>query len=450
MTRYSIKMFLLIPITIGILSGLAAVLFETLIHYTAELFLVQGVGYIKPLPASEGIHNANYIFSMTQPWMLPVSTFLGGLLVGIIIYRFSPRSAGVGTDAAIKAYHQNDARLNIKDAILKLFTSAITIGSGGTSGKEGPIAFVGAGIGSFVSQIFKLTYKERRIAYAIGLGSGIAAIFRAPFAGAIIATEIFYSEDFVAEALVPGIIASIVSFSVYGYFINFQSIFATHIPGFINLTLIDFAIYISFGILCALVARALVFTFRITGRFFEMLDIPPWIKPAIGGLIVGLIGMYNPIVIGGGYGWIQLIMDGNTTTVSLPMVLSAIPLMILAVSFSIGSGGSGGLFGPSLVIGGLVGAAFFTGVNMLLPHEHLSLQSLVVVGMILVFGGATKAPLSTIVLVSEMTHGYELLVPTLISIFVTLFLSGDKGIFPSQIKNRYSSVNDPTNPSLYN
>jgi CIC family chloride channel protein len=436
MSRSSIKTLLIIPITIGILSGLASAAFVEAIKYCTDLFLVYFVGYVQPHPAGEGIVDDTYVFFMKHYYLLPVSTCIGGLLSGLLVYKFAPEAAGVGTDAAIKAYHNENADLSLKTSFVKFIASALTIGSGSTSGKEGPIALIGAGIGSFIAKLFGLNKKGRSIAFAIGLGSGVSAIFRAPLAGAIIASEIFYTEDFEMEPLVPGIIASIVSFGVYGYFFNFGTVFGVTIPIFNGLSIMDFGIYVLFGVVCALISMFLVYTFFEISDIFKKIEIKPYYKTALGGLLVGLIGLINPIVIGNGYGWIQLILDGKLDIVNIYMIISAIPLIVLAMSLTIGSGGSGGVFGPSLITGGLTGAVFYTGLVWFFPSTHISLQALVIIGMILVFGGATKAPLSTIVLVSEMTHGYELLVPTLISIVVVMVAGHERGIFPSQIDKR--------------
>jgi len=436
MSKSSFKTLILIPVTIGILSGLVSAAFVETIKYCTDLFLVHFVGYTQPYPAGEGMQNDTYVFFMKHSYILPISTCIGGLISGLIVYKFAPEAAGIGTDAAIKAYHSDDADLSLKASFVKFIASAITIGSGSTSGKEGPIALIGAGIGSFIAKIFNLDKKERAIAFAIGLGSGVSAIFRAPLAGAIIASEIFYTEDFEMEPLVPGIIASIVSFSVYGYFFNFGTVFGTNIPVFDKLNIADFGIYAIFGIICALVSMFLVYTFFEINDLFKKIEIKSYYKTAIGGFLVGLIGLLNPIIIGNGYGWIQLILNGRIDIVNIYMIASAIPLIVLSMSLTIGSGGSGGVFGPSLITGGLTGAVFYFGLIWLFPSAHISLQALVVIGMILVFGGATKAPLSTIVLVSEMTHGYELLVPTLISIVVVMVMGHNRGIFPSQIEKR--------------
>ena len=429
-----LKKYLLLPVVIGVLTGLFAVLFvyalELLTHYVLELI----VGYLQLLPAGEGVRE-NFTFYPERPYLLPLTVAAGGLLSGLLTYFLSPESAGVGTDAAIKAYHNKD-RLSIKSSIVKLITSAITIGTGGTSGREGPIALIGAGVGSTVGEIFRLDQKERRTALAVGLGAGIAAIFKAPLAGAIISAEVFFKRDFEIEAMIPGFVASVTSYSVFGMFFGFQPIFSAEIPKLVNVQPLSLLAYAGLGLVCAFVVRIFTFIFFKVKEEFDKPRLPPYVKPAVGGFLAGLVGAFVPIAIGNGYGWLQLIMDGKLQDLSL-IILGAIAVMF-GVSFTLGSGGSGGVFGPSVMIGGLVGAAYSIAINQ---YYSLSLHvpSFTIVGMVSLFAGAAKAPLSTLILIAEMTGGYELLVPAMVSVFISYFLSGKRSIFPSQVDTRLDS-----------
>ncbi|WP_457600370.1 chloride channel protein [Hydrogenivirga sp.] len=429
-----LRRFLILPVLIGILTGLFAVLFvhalEYITHYVLELI----VGYLQPLPAGEGVRE-NFTFYPERPYLLPLTVALGGLLSGLLTYYLSPESAGVGTDSAIKAYH-NKEKLSIKSSVVKLLTSAITIGTGGTSGREGPIALIGAGVGSSVADLFRLDWRERRTALAVGLGAGIAAIFKAPLAGAIISAEVFFKKDFEIEAMIPGFVASVTSYSVFGMFFGFQPIFSVDIPKLLNLQPVSLLAYVGLGLLCAVVVRVFTLIFFKVKDNFDRPGIPPYVKPALGGFVAGLIGAFMPIAVGNGYGWLQLIMDGRLNNVAF-IALGALAIMV-GVSFTLGSGGSGGVFGPSVMIGGLVGASY-----SLLLNEHyftaLHVPSFTIVGMVALFAGAAKAPLSTLILIAEMTGGYELLVPAMIAVSTSYFLSGKRSIFPSQVDTRLDS-----------
>ena len=434
MPRDAFKHYVVIPTLIGVITGLFAILFVYGIEIFTTFFLKTIVGYYPPLPAGEGETDL-FTPRPERPYLLPFVVALAGFLVGWLAYKFSPESAGVGTDAAIKAYHSGE-RLSFKDAIVKLITSAITIGAGGTSGREGPIALIGASLGSTIGEILKLDEKRRREALAIGLGAGIAAIFKAPFAGAIISAEVFFKRDFVIEYIIPGFVASSVAYSIFGMHFGFQPIFHTEIPPFKEEHLSTILAYIGLGLLTALVVRIYLFIYYTVGNFFKNLRYPLYVKSAIGGFIAGLIGVFVPYAIGNGYGWLQLIMDGKITDYT-QIALGALGV-ILGVSFTLGSGMSGGVFGPSVMIGGLLGAAYSLFLNQ---HYGLSLnvQSFTIVGMVSLFAGAAKAPLSTIILIAEMTGGYELLVPAMITVFISYFLSGEKSIFPSQVNTRLDS-----------
>ncbi|WP_457624164.1 chloride channel protein [Persephonella sp.] len=429
-----------IPVIIGLFAGVFGVAFLKAIHLFSEIFLVEFAGYHPPSPVGEG-GSLYYHFVMEHPYLIPVSTMIGGLLVGIMVYLFSPESAGVGTDAAIKAFHEKK-ELGLKTAFWKLVTSAITIGSGQVSGKEGPIALIGAGIGSFVGKLFSLSERERNIALAVGLGAGIGGVFKAPFAGAIISSEVFYKKDFETETLIPAFIASFVAFIIVASVFGFSPLFFIHLPPFTGFSIYDAVGYIFLGLVTSLIARLMIFSLDTVREMFERLEVHPIFKPAIGGFFVGIIGMTVPIAIGTGYGWLQLIMMDNLAHFPPWKIVISVFLVIAAFSFTLGSGGSGGVFGPSLVIGGLTGASVFFFLHDILHFPEsstLNLTAFTVVGMVATFAAAAKAPLSTIILVAEITGGYQLLVPATIAVAISHFLSGEKSIFKSQVDTKLDS-----------
>ena len=428
-----LRRYLGVPIIIGFLTGIFAVLFIYTLEFTTFLFQKLIVGYYPPLPAGED--SKFFTLEPARPFLLPFTVALGGLISGIISYFFAPESMGVGTDAAIRAYHKGE-KLSVRSSIAKLITSAITIGSGGTSGREGPIALIGAGLGSSIASWFNLKEKERREALAIGLGAGVAAIFKAPLAGAIISAEVFFKRDFYIETMIPSFVASVVSYSVFGSVFGFQPIFSTEIPPFKYSEILHLLAYAILGIICGIFSRFYTKVFFTIQNTFKRLPVAEYLKPAIGGFVAGAIGAVLPPVIGNGYGWLQLIMDGEITDYTF-IFLSAIGV-VLGVSFTIGSGGSGGVFGPSVMIGGLLGASFSLFMNSYYGTE-LHTPSFTIVGMVALFAAAAKAPLSTLILIAEMTGGYDLLVPAMIAVPIAYFLSGERSIFPSQVNTRLES-----------
>lgn len=392
------------------------------------------VGYYPPTPAGEG---ETHFFSLRpeHPYLLPFVVMFAGFVVGLLAYIFSVEFAGPEKDAAIKAYHFGED-LPFKDAIIRLILSTITIGAGGTSGKLRIIALVGSAFGNTVSKILKLDEKRRRELIAIGFGAGLAAIFKAPLAGAIISSEVFFKRDFVAEYIIPGFVASSVAYIVYGLHFGFQPVFHTEIPPFKEEILYKILAYVGLGLFIAIAVRLYLFIYYAVGNFFKNLKFPLYIESAIGGLMSGLIGMLTPYAIGNGLGWLQLIMNGEITDYA-QIALGALGVT-LGVSFTTGSGMSAGIFGPTLMTGGLLGAAYSLFLNQ---HFGASLHvpSFTIIGMVSFFAAAAKIPLSTIIVVAEMTKGYELLAPAMITVFISYLLSGEKSLFPHQLDTRQDS-----------
>jgi CIC family chloride channel protein len=425
----------LIGVLVGIGAGGGAIALIWCIEAVKHAVLTPIVGYAPPLPGGEGGSRA-YAFHMARPWLLPIVTGAIGLLGGFLTWKFAPETAGIGTNAAIRAFHRG-SKIGFPTAILKLVTSALTIGGGLTSGREGPIAQIGAATGSGIADLLKLSAHERNLALAAGLGAGIAAIFKAPLAGALIAAEIFYTEDFEVEALVPGVIASVIGYSIVGAATGFQPIFS--LPEGMTefrhpLTLILFAIL---GVGCGVLARFLVGVYARVERFFRRF--PLWAAAAIGGVCTGLIGLAMPSVIGTGYGWAQFAINQDLRLIPPAVMFLAAIAEIVASSLTLGSGNSGGIFGPCVVTGGMFGGAFGYAVSSVFPALEPHAGNFAIVGMMAFFAAAAKAPVSTIIMISEMTGGYGLLAPAMFAVVTAFILSGKKTIFPAQVNSRLDS-----------
>ncbi|MGC4108917.1 MAG: chloride channel protein [Nocardioides sp.] len=279
-TRYLGK-WLIIGGLIGLVAGLGAVVFTHAIQIATEFFLGRLVGYTPPKPIGEG----NYLIQETiaRPWLLPLVTALGGLLSGIIVFRFAPSAEGHGTDAAIDAILHKDGHIDPKVPPVKLVASAITIGSGGSAGREGPAAQISAGFASMLSGWLKLSPNDRRIAASAGMGSGIGAIFRAPLGGALMSAEILYLHDLEVEALIPALIASIVGYSVYGTIEGWEPIFGQQ-SGIAFDDPTSLIYYALLGVVAGLVGILYAKCFYGTVHLFHKLHVPLWVKPAIGWL----------------------------------------------------------------------------------------------------------------------------------------------------------------------
>ena len=423
-----------IGILIGVGAGLGALALTWLINFITHFVLGSIVGYTPPLPGGEG--GGQYTFHMSRPWLLPLVTTAAGLVGGLLTWKFAPTTAGIGTNAAIRAFHNNE-KVGFRTSIFKLITSAITIGGGLTSGREGPIAQIGASTGASIADALKLSARERNIALAAGLGAGIAAIFKAPLAGAIIAAEIFYREDFEVEALVPGLVASVIGYTIVGAATGFQPVFSPppQMTQFDHpFSLILFALL---GVGCALLARVLFSVYFRIETFFKRF--PLWVATTIGGFCTGIIGLAIPSVVGTGYGWAQFAISQNTGMLPPLMLLAAAIAEIVGASLTLGSGNSGGIFGPSVVTGGMFGGAFGYGAAYLFPSVVPHPGTYAIVGMIAFFAAAAKAPISTIIMISEMTGGYGLLAPAMFAVVTAFILSGKRTIFPAQVNSRLDS-----------
>ncbi len=424
-----------ISIAIGIAAGFGAIIFYDAIGWVTYFFLGKGAGYIPPPPAGEGGTVVSY---PANPYFLPIITALGGLLSGLIVYTLAPEAEGAGRDAAIYAFHHKRGEIDSRVPLVKLIASALTIGSGGSAGREGPMAQIGAGFGSLLARMLNLSARDRRIALACGMGGGVGAIFKAPMGGALLSAETLYREDFEVEALVPGFIASSVAYSLFASIKGWDPIFGRAI-GFSFTSPEILPAYALLGLVCGLIGIVYIKAFYGFRSLFHRLRIPNYIKPAIGGFGVGVIGIFLPQVLGMGYGWLQLVMQGNFTILPLQIIFILIFAKILATSLSIGSGGSGGVFAPALFIGGMTGGVVWYACTLIKPHPDPVPAAFVIVGMMAFFGGVGKAPIAVILMVSEMTWSYALFLPSMVAVVIAYVLTGKNTIYQSQVISRSES-----------
>ena len=432
----SLTKWLLLSTAIGVVAGVAAIVFDSAIRFVTQVFLGDIVGYLPPDPAGEGLTT---VVPMQHPWILPLVTTLGGLLSGVIVFGLAPEAEGHGTDAAIAAIHHQEGRVRARIPPIKLVASAITIGSGGSAGREGPTAQISAGFGSLLAGWLGLDLADRRIAVAAGIGSGIGSIFRAPLGGALLASEILYVHDFEVEAIIPALIASIVGYTVFGAYFGFAPIFGSH-PELALGSPVELVYYAVLGVASGLGGLLYARVFYGVTEMFHHISLPAWMKPALGGLAVGLMGMAMPEVLHMGYGWVQLAMRSDSL-LGLPLwVVLVLPLAkIVATSLSIGSGGSGGIFAPGMVVGGMLGASLWRLGHGVLPHMPDQPTAFVIIGMMALFGGIAHAPLAVMLMVAEMTGNLSLLAPAMIAVAVSTALVGDNTIYRSQLRDRASS-----------
>lgn len=419
---------------IGVVAGLGAVVFHYLCELGMHYFLDLLAGYRPPKPAGEGhlLHPSSTVFNR---WILLVLPAAGGLISGWLVYTFAPEAEGHGTDSAIDAYHNKKGIVRGRIPIIKTLASAITLTTGGSGGREGPIAQIGAGFGSFMATKLGLTNRERRIMLAAGIGAGVGSIFRAPLAGALFSAEVLYRDpEMEAEVVIPSSIASVVAYCLFCMIFGWGTLFQAPPFSFDNpLTLGPYTVL---AFLLAAVGFLYVFVFYKITDVFRAWKIPNHIKPAIGGLITGIIGFFLPHTLAFGYGYIQNALSGN---ISIYLLLTLALGKILTTGFTIGSGGSGGVFGPSVVIGGALGGIVGQIFHTLMPQVVTQPEAFIVVGMAGFFAGVSNTPISTIIFISEMTSSYNLLLPSLLVCSLTYVLSTKWTIYVKQPKNRIAS-----------
>jgi len=433
---------------VGIVAGLGAVVFAACCHFVAWLALDQVAGYRPMGPAGEA-HLAWLVDSQRsfQPWWLVIVPAAGGLLSGYIVFKFAPEAEGHGTDAAIAAYHEGQGRIRPRVPIVKLISSAITIGSGGSGGREGPIAQIGAGFGSLLATLLRLSVSERRILLACGVGAGVGAIFRAPLAGALFASEILYcSPEFEPEVIIPAGIASTVAYCTFGLVFGFQPLFKT--PPFAFESPWQLGPFFLLAIVCAMMARLSPRTVYGVHALFKRLPGPRGLRPVLGALLTGILGVGLYFLLGRqqivlavlstGYGVLQ---EGlrNEMAMSAGLLLAVAFGKILTTSLTIGSGGSGGVFGPAMVIGGCSGGAVGTLFHQVWPELVPHPASFVIMGMAGFFAAAAKTPFSTLIIVSEMTGDYRLFLPALWVCAWSFLLSDRQSLYRSQVESRSRS-----------
>lgn len=424
---------------LGVVGALAAQVFTWALRACTYIFLVLLGGYRPPALPSDGGVLQQWI-GPHGLWLVPLATTLGGLISGLLVYNIAPEAEGHGTDTVVKAFHRTGGFIRARVAPLKLVASAITIGSGGSAGREGPTALVGAGIGSIYSTIAHRSDEERRTLVLTGMAAGLSAIFRSPIGAAFFATEVLYgSMEFESELLLYALLASVVAYGINGLFVGWKPLF--YFPGGqIAMTTFGFAWFGVLGGLSGLMATLLPVVFYRMRDFFRALPVPASLNPAIGGLAVGLLALKFPQILGGGYGWIQEAISGR---IAMDLLIILMFMKILAFAFTVSSGGSGGVFAPTLFVGAMLGgfvAALF----------HLPAAAFVVVGMVAVFGAAARVPIAALVMVAEMTGGYQLLPAATFAVVLSYLLQTRlsaslkyRSLYEAQVLDRADS------PALY-
>ncbi|MGA7923485.1 MAG: chloride channel protein [Thermoplasmata archaeon] len=449
----------LIGIVVGVAAGFMAILFFEVLVLAGNGFLGAILGIY--LPPNGVVPTTPYTWSTdpTRFFFLPVLMAGGGLAAGVLTTQFAPETAGHGTDEAIRTFHRGRGQVRVRVPVIKFVASVLTIGTGGSGGREGPTAQIGSGLGSLLARPLSLSTSERRVALMAGVGAGIGAIFKAPFGAALLSSEVLYLSDFEPDVIMPSIVASVISYSIFGSVVGFNPEFAA--PAGLGWSPLQLPLYALLGGLAGLVGVLYVWSFYRARGFFRQLRAPAWAKPAIGAGVVGLVlaVLYYGVPyddhllavgsIGISYGVVQwLFYQSHLAILALLVIVALIFLKIFATAFTVGSGGSAGLFGPGIVIGATVGFCVSSAFNLLAPGivKGPDIAAFAVIGMMAVFGSVSKAPIAVILMVVEMTGSESILVPAMIAIFIAYYVAGSHHLYEAQVQNRLAS---PTHTTEY-
>ena len=391
-------------ILIGTLGAFGAIGFRYIIKLSHGLFF--------------GTFEYSIEFLQSMAWyhilILPV---IGGLIVGLIVHFLSPEVKGSGVPEVMESIAIKGGIIRLRVLITKTLAAAITIGSGGSAGREGPIIHIGAAIGSAFGQLTGLSPRKLRTFVACGAASGIAATFNAPIAGALFAVEVIIG-DFAVPQFSPIVISSVVATVLSRHFIGDFPAFV--VPDYDLISTIEFIPYTIIGILAGLLAVLFINSVYKTQELFNKLSFPSYLKPAIGGFIVGSIAITFPQVFGVGYESINDALWGRDITW---LLLVLIFIKIIGTSATLGSGGSGGIFAPSLFIGAMLGALVGTQAQIIFPGEVAEVGAYALVGMGALVSATTHAPITAILIIFEMTNDYRIIPPLMLACIVSVLLA---------------------------
>lgn len=438
---------------VGAAAGVAGVLFFAGLEYTQHFLLENLAGYTALKAHGETLATPEAARPF-RPWLLVLLPGLGGLACGLVT-RFAPETRGGGGDAMIDAFHHQGGVIRARVIWMKALASLCTLGTGGAGGREGPTMQIGGALGSLVARVLKVGARERRILLVAGVAAGISAVFRTPLGAALLAVEVLYRDGFESDALVPSILASVVAYSIVISVFG-ESTLLAHAPrfGFVPSHL---PLYGLLALVVAAFAAAFVSVLRSFRAFFKTLKVPAWVRPGIGGLILGVLSTSLILAVGavtntngqglgllgGGYGAVQMAISGSAwlpggwLAVELLLLLSV--TKIVAASLTIGSEGSAGDFAPSLAIGGLCGGAFGRAAQLLLQDPRLDPGAFALVGMGVFYGGIAHVPLSALVLVCELAGNYDLLVPLMLAQGIAFVALRKRQLYDAQVPTQRDS-----------
>ncbi len=407
---------------VGVGTGVAAALFRWLIAFFQQIAFGGGQTFLSFL-------GSYYVI------LIPV---VGGLFVGPLVYFFAREAKGHGVPEVMEAVALRGGRIRPVVVLVKALASSICIGTGGSAGREGPIVQIGSALGSTFGQVFRLSDERIRTLVACGAAGGIAATFNAPIAGVIFALEVIlreFSAGYFSMVVIAAVTSSVLSQAFFGNFPAFQ------VPPYFLVSPWELLFYALLGLLSALVALAFIFLLYRTEDLFDAWKFPEYLKPAVGCLGVGFIGFYAPEIFGVGYEAIEKALHGEAIAV---FMFTLVGLKLLATSLTLGSGGSGGIFAPSLFLGAMLGGGFGSLVHRWAPEITASSGAYALVGMAAVFSGAARAPITAVLIIFEMTRDYRIILPLMFATGVSTLVSASlsrENIYTLKLKRKGIDLN---------
>ena len=423
-----------LAVIVGAGAGVGSVVFRWCI--TTFTHLLSGHADYAAAPGTSNPH---------VPWLGPyfvlLTPVLGGLLYGPLVNRFAKEARGHGVPEVMLAVAQRGGRISPKVAVVKTLASALCIGSGGSVGREGPIVQIGSALGSTLGRVAKVTEGHLKLLVACGAAGGIAATFNAPLAGVFFAMELILG-TFGAEAFGATVLASATA-NVIGRATFGNAVFL-HLPDFHVDHLTQYGLFALLGVVAAVVGVGFS---RVLYLIEDACDWawrgPEWLRPAIGGVALGVVLLALPEMYGVGYPVLQKAAQGGYAVGFLLVLLVG---KMLATSLTIGVGGSGGVFAPSLFIGAMLGSAYGTGVHHLLPRSAGAVGAYALIGMGTVFAGAARAPITAVVILFELTGEYSIILPLMPAIVLATatsrLLTGDT-IYTLKLRRRGIDLEGP-------
>lgn len=396
---------IIMALFVGVLGGYGAVAFRWLIGSFQNIFFGHGKN-----------HFLDFLF--TLPWYAKlIPPIIGGAIVGPLVYFFAREAKGHGVPEVMEAVALKGGVIRKRVVVIKAMASAICIGSGGSVGREGPIVQIGSAIGSAFGQILRVSPDRMRTLVGCGAAAGIAATFNAPIAGVMFAMEIILGEFGIATfspIVVSSVMATVISRAYMGNYPAFI------VPQYSLVSVYEIPLYIVLGIIAGLIGVGFTTCLYKAEDLFAKIRIPEYTKAALGGAVIGVIGIFFPHIFGVGYDAIEMVL---LEKMAWSIILCLIFVKILATSATLGSGGSGGIFAPSLFIGSMTGAAFGYLAHFLFPDVTATSGAYGLVGMGAVLAAATHGPINAIIILFEMTGSYKIILPLMLSCIISAMLA---------------------------